>query len=754
MTKTLVITSGKGGVGKTNLSVNTAIELAKRQQRVCLFDGDLGLANVNILLGINTEQTLDDVIYGSTPLRDIIFSTEYGIDIIPGSSGVERMANLRDGQLAQVIDEFNTLEEYDYFLFDTASGISKGVILFCLAAAETHLVLTAETTSRADAYAVLKVLALNNYKGKVKIVVNKCATVPLAKKTYYHFKSVAEKHLDIDIELGGIVLADPKIETAVAKQKPVLIQFPNCMASQCIRVMVSEFDNEETSDFREFWKRYQNLLHSDLLVPGQEKEHGTPAVNGGSDRSPIDQAKTAPEEKPSSPGLSEAETQKDAATSPPSVESVQLQSPVPLLAEILSMHDDELVSETIPADPALIGMTMALYSSFYSKEQSAVDNLHEILKTIGTDEVSTFLRSKVVRELPITSSSDIFNQINRLWAHSLKCAMVSKGIAQFVGYHSPHEAYLAGLLHDIGRLALLSSPTTNGKPFDFLDYLKIPEKQHSEFGAEILSHWGMSRGIIDATRYQHVSEEEICSSLPLTRIVYLANKLCDQSFPGTPLINSLTSPSFLLDSDAINQLVLTVDERLERLAKRYNISLFIDVEGEDIQRSFIEFKQLAIDYSLTQSLLSPLHPDENHSEQIRTIQQCANLLFGLDRLMYFRPNDDNSLLQAQGYTGCFAADLLESINFRIDSTISQVVRSFNNRTIESIDTSDTLSLADRQLLQVFNATRLLLIPLYNTVRPKGLLVCALPSSEASPPANLKKRLTQFSSQAIKYLTVH
>ena len=147
MTKTIVITSGKGGVGKTNISVNTALELAKRDYRTCLFDADFGLANVDIILGLHPEKTLNDVIYGDKNLEDIILHSEAGIDIIPGSSGIEKIANLTSDKISELVSAFSQLSEYDYFLIDTSSGISKSVISFCLAGTETFVVITSEATS-------------------------------------------------------------------------------------------------------------------------------------------------------------------------------------------------------------------------------------------------------------------------------------------------------------------------------------------------------------------------------------------------------------------------------------------------------------------------------------------------------------------------------------------------------------------------------------------------------------------------------
>ena len=160
MSEVIVFTSGKGGVGKSNLCLNTALQLTALQYRSCLFDGDLGLANVNILLGIEQEYTLDDLLFNDKSIDEILVHTGYGFDIIPGSSGVEQIANLTAEQLQTLIAALTSVADYDYFLIDTASGISRSVISFCMAAQQTVIVITREATSLTDAYALLKILSV------------------------------------------------------------------------------------------------------------------------------------------------------------------------------------------------------------------------------------------------------------------------------------------------------------------------------------------------------------------------------------------------------------------------------------------------------------------------------------------------------------------------------------------------------------------------------------------------------------------
>ena len=261
MSEVIVFTSGKGGVGKSNLCLNTALQLTALQYRSCLFDGDLGLANVNILLGIEQEYTLDDLLFNDKSIDEILVQTGYGFDIIPGSSGVEQIANLTAEQLHTLIAALTSVADYDYFLIDTASGISRSVISFCMAAQQTIIVITREATSLTDAYALLKILSVKKYQGAVRVLINDCDSIPQAKSTYLRYKKVVDKHLDIAISPAGIVLHDDHFERAVVQQKPLLELYPESIGAQCIKAFVSNLvgatgPDSESGGLSQFWQRY------------------------------------------------------------------------------------------------------------------------------------------------------------------------------------------------------------------------------------------------------------------------------------------------------------------------------------------------------------------------------------------------------------------------------------------------------------------------------------------------------------------
>jgi flagellar biosynthesis protein FlhG len=277
MTKILTVTSGKGGVGKTNISVNLAVLLAQQGHRICLFDADLGLANINILLGIYPEHNLEDVIDGRKELKDIIIHDQNGIDIIPGSSGVARMEALSSPELGKLAGDFGKLEEYDYLIFDTSAGISKNVIAFCMNATEVVLVITPEPTSLTDAYALMKVLSLNGFKQKAKVVVNQSKNPKASQIAFTKLRETVLKFLGIHLQPLGTIASDARVIEAVAAQKPFVTLFPNTQAARGLKKVsanllerIESAENIFTLDT--FWYRCVDILKVPLKMPARKKE--------------------------------------------------------------------------------------------------------------------------------------------------------------------------------------------------------------------------------------------------------------------------------------------------------------------------------------------------------------------------------------------------------------------------------------------------------------------------------------------------
>jgi len=240
MARIITITSGKGGVGKTGISLNLSLALAAEGFRVCLFDADLGLANVNILTGLYPQKDLGSVISGRAGLADILIRDYQGIDIIPGSSGVERMADLTRSETGTLISAFLDLEAYDFFIFDTSAGISSQVLSFCMASHEILLVVTTEPTSLTDAYSLLKVLSKHGYDSPVKVIVNQALEGKAARKAYARLKQTVTRFLPVKIEPLGIVASDKNVRASVIAQTPFFILFPDTAASRCVAALADK----------------------------------------------------------------------------------------------------------------------------------------------------------------------------------------------------------------------------------------------------------------------------------------------------------------------------------------------------------------------------------------------------------------------------------------------------------------------------------------------------------------------------------
>ncbi len=234
-TRVLSITSGKGGVGKTNIATNLACALVQEGKKVLVFDADLGLANIDILMGITPKYTIEHVIKGKKRLSDVIIDTPEGIHILPSSSGVEELTNLSLFQKKRLIEEFSLLNDtYDFIIIDTPAGISSNVIYFNLAANEIINVIEPDPTSFTDAYALMKVLSVRYGVEEFNIVVNCVDSEIQAKEIFQKMNMVCERFLQIRLRYLGHIFKDKKLVQAVRNQRPVITLYPYSKASKCI----------------------------------------------------------------------------------------------------------------------------------------------------------------------------------------------------------------------------------------------------------------------------------------------------------------------------------------------------------------------------------------------------------------------------------------------------------------------------------------------------------------------------------------
>ncbi|NOX25249.1 MAG: MinD/ParA family protein [Deltaproteobacteria bacterium] len=232
----ICISSGKGGVGKTSISVNLAAAMAQAGQRVLLVDGDLGLANVDIVLGINAKHTMREVVEGGLPLNDVLVKIMPGFSVLPASSGVPEMASLAYEDQAYLTDALeNIINDFDYVLLDTAAGIGDSVLWLNQWAAENYIIMSPDPTSMTDAYALIKVLHQKYDKSLFQLVINSVKSKREGHEVFASIAAVLNKFLQVSPELLGIIPQDNNVSQAIRFQKPFLLSTPDAKASKAIR---------------------------------------------------------------------------------------------------------------------------------------------------------------------------------------------------------------------------------------------------------------------------------------------------------------------------------------------------------------------------------------------------------------------------------------------------------------------------------------------------------------------------------------
>lgn len=258
MSRVIAITSGKGGVGKSNFVLNVGICLAMMEHRVHILDADLGLANIDVLLGLRTSRTLEDVVQDRADIQDIIVKTDYKVHLIPGCSGTQDMADLKKEQVEALVKKIVRVSSgADFLLVDTASGISTGVISFLLASPEVIVGVVPEPTSITDAYAMIKVLRKNEYQGRISLFSSMVKNSSSGHALYKKIASASQRFLDTHVEYLGSVYHDEKLSKAVSDQVPAVVRYPTSDISRCYRVIALTLLGQPPVDVDEekFWSR-------------------------------------------------------------------------------------------------------------------------------------------------------------------------------------------------------------------------------------------------------------------------------------------------------------------------------------------------------------------------------------------------------------------------------------------------------------------------------------------------------------------
>jgi len=239
--KVIAVTGGKGGVGKSNVSVNLAVALSQLGDKVMLLDADLGLANVDIMLGLKTTRNIADVMKGDCELKDIILKGPYGLQIVPASSGTKNMAELSSIQHAGIIQAFSEIgQNLDYLIIDTAAGITDMVVNFVQAAQDVLAVVCDEPTSVTDVYALMKILNRDHKIVRFNVLANMVKTSQEGRELFANLNNVCSRFLDVTLNYLGSIPFDDNVRSSVKKQVPLLQAFPRSPASIAIKSLAKK----------------------------------------------------------------------------------------------------------------------------------------------------------------------------------------------------------------------------------------------------------------------------------------------------------------------------------------------------------------------------------------------------------------------------------------------------------------------------------------------------------------------------------
>lgn len=267
--RVITVTSGKGGVGKTNFSINMAILLSEFGLRVVIIDADFGLANIDVVLGVMPEFTLLDVIKDNKDITDILTQGPNNIKFISGGSGVEELIKLEKWQLDKFMEKMSQLDELtDIIIVDTGAGLSENVLSFVVAADEVILVTTPEPTSITDAYALIKMVSKMDKNKVLKLVINRAENSDEAQQILKKLTFTSEKFLSFKIEPLGFILNDNNVSKAVKQQQPFILGYPRSTASKHMRDITSKLAEKyktekvkPTNGVKGFMGRLMKLLN-------------------------------------------------------------------------------------------------------------------------------------------------------------------------------------------------------------------------------------------------------------------------------------------------------------------------------------------------------------------------------------------------------------------------------------------------------------------------------------------------------------
>ncbi|MDS0524092.1 MinD/ParA family protein [Clostridium sp. SHJSY1] len=245
--KIITVTSGKGGVGKSNFVVNLGITLQKKGKKVLIFDADIGMGNDDVLMGVYPKYNVFDLIKGRN-IEEVLVEGPEGIMLLPGGSALNQVEDLQSNEREIFLKKLESLDGFDYILMDTGAGISRSVLAFIACSEELIVITTPEPTSLTDAYSLLKATNHFKIKDKAKIIVNRAYTKEEGKETFYKFQMAIHKFLALRVEYLGCILDDRKLVQGVREQVPFVLSYPSSDASKSIEEISVKLLGENTEN--------------------------------------------------------------------------------------------------------------------------------------------------------------------------------------------------------------------------------------------------------------------------------------------------------------------------------------------------------------------------------------------------------------------------------------------------------------------------------------------------------------------------
>jgi flagellar biosynthesis protein FlhG len=382
MKRVIAIASGKGGVGKTTVSLNLSIALARQGLKVCLMDADMGLANVNVMLGAQPELNLWHMMREDKTLDDVLLEGPSGLSIIPGGSGVQELTSLDDMELKTLAVKFSPADSYDVLIVDSAAGIAPLNIAFMRAADAVFVIFTPEPTSVTDAYAVIKILAASQYEGKISLLPNMFKTPKGADKAAGKIIEVSKKALGLDLDCMSPILNDPAVSQAVIRQTPLLDHSPDSKTSQSIlalgETLVESITEKSISSAVNFMfkaTRFSNetkLLQ--MLERFQEKRGGVAKAKGKSEQQSAQPQKPASQQK-TPPVIFNAPISTSGGGNSENMESA--------LADIKSLHE---AIQIMMKGQKNLGDSMGEITDVVRQLKDSMDNMESKLERISRQQ--------------------------------------------------------------------------------------------------------------------------------------------------------------------------------------------------------------------------------------------------------------------------------------------------------------------------------------------------------------------------------